>query len=234
MTAIESRGGHAWGWATPNNWYKSTGKVPTITSQLHLPNDNPQIMIMHTRWATHGNSNDVNCAHPFVSGKWAIVHNGIVDNEHQAQKTKCDSEAILKLLIEKDDIKAVAEQLIGMFRIAIINKETGHLIIVNDSSPVWFGKRFNSEIWFASESKQLPTDCWMKEGKSNTITELWIEDKNIKSKTEHFNKKTKYYTPDFAHIPQHPAVQKGWYNFSACRDCDERTCYKCPLVNGNQ
>ena len=61
--------------------FKKHGKVwnlELITSKESLTST---IGIGHTRWATHGEPNDVN-AHPHLSnsGELALIHNGIIEN----------------------------------------------------------------------------------------------------------------------------------------------------------
>ncbi|MFW5769411.1 MAG: glutamine--fructose-6-phosphate aminotransferase, partial [Spirochaetota bacterium] len=87
---------------------KRKGKIKDLRSIV--PDDFPgSFGIGHTRWATHGEVNDVN-AHPHTdtTGKIAIVHNGIIENYTSLREmlvsegdifvTDTDSEVIAHLI----------------------------------------------------------------------------------------------------------------------------------------
>ena len=58
---------------------RATGKVAELESALADNPANGHLGIAHTRWATHGKPAEHN-AHPHVSDRLAIVHNGIIEN----------------------------------------------------------------------------------------------------------------------------------------------------------
>ncbi|WP_273013997.1 glutamine--fructose-6-phosphate transaminase (isomerizing), partial [Hyphomonas sp.] len=113
--------------------------------------------IAHTRWATHGQPNEIN-AHPHMSGKVAIVHNGIIENfrelrdELQADgrsfESETDSEVIAQLIDKNmndgmdavDAFEAALKKLSGAFAIAaIFADDTDLLIGARKGSPLVLG-----------------------------------------------------------------------------------------------
>jgi len=146
---------------------KRKGKIKDLRSIL------PEVIpghygIGHTRWATHGEVNDVN-AHPHTdgTGKVAIVHNGIIENytllkERLEQegcefKTETDSEVIAHLISSYYDgclEKAVKEAVLmlkGTYGIACIHSdEPGKVVGARNGSPLVLGIG-NDEMFLASD-----------------------------------------------------------------------------------
>lgn len=138
--------------------YKAMGRVENL-QRLSPSKFETDIAIGHTRWATHGKVCDEN-AHPFLSydGKFAIVHNGILDNYLSLKEqlmengvtfsSQTDSEIIAHLLSSNADknvldaIIKTAKQLIGSFAVVITSNNNKNLYAIKNKSPlvVGFGK----------------------------------------------------------------------------------------------
>lgn len=142
------------------NLYKTRGKVADLENFCQSKDIAGSIGIAHTRWATHGEPNDIN-AHPHMSadGNIAIVHNGTIENynvlkqaltKHGCEfKSETDTEVLVQLIqyVKETNnctlIEAVTEalsQVVGAYAIAVVDRNTPDTIIAaRKSSPLVIG-----------------------------------------------------------------------------------------------
>lgn len=151
--------------------YKSKGKVRELERIL------PERLkgtrgIAHTRWATHGEPSDRN-AHPHCDAneRFAIVHNGIIENAAQLRaklqasgvtfRSETDSEVFAHLLATlpadklEDSVRAALRLITGTYGIAVLDAQRPDSIVVaRNGSPVVIGIG-EREMFIASDPAAL-------------------------------------------------------------------------------
>jgi len=159
------------------NIYKSRGKVEDLERLAANKDVSGTAGIAHTRWATHGEPNDVN-AHPHYSQSesLALIHNGIIENylvlkQQLVQngyefKSSTDTEVLvhwieyIKNLNDVDlqhAVQLALREVVGAFAIAVIEKNNPDTIIAaRRSSPLVVGVG-DGEYFLASDAS--PSTC---------------------------------------------------------------------------
>lgn len=157
------------------NVYKSKGKVADLVALAQNNDRTGSIGIGHTRWATHGEPNDVN-AHPHYSGsrKTVIIHNGIIENYASLKaelknrghvfESDTDTEVLVHLIEDIQQREGVAldeavrialNNVVGAYAIVILNEDNpDQLIAARKSSPLVIGVGTN-ELFVASDATPI-------------------------------------------------------------------------------
>ncbi len=164
LKRLEYRGYDSSGVATIHNGHlyrvRAEGKLVHLEEKLKKTPLEGNLGIGHTRWATHGIAVERN-AHPHVTEKLAIVHNGIIENFVELQKeliedgcifeTETDTEVIAHLITRalkdglspQEAIRTSWKRLQGAFAIALIFEGEDNLMIAACSGPplaIGYGK----------------------------------------------------------------------------------------------
>ncbi len=157
------------------NVYKRKGKVSELETFAKGNDITGNIGIGHTRWATHGEPNDIN-SHPHYSQTKDIVliHNGIIENYAAIKEglkkrghtflSQTDTEVLVHLI---EDIKqhenmklghavlAALNQVIGAYSIVVMDKnDPNTLIAAKKGSPMVIGIGDN-EFFIASDASPI-------------------------------------------------------------------------------
>ncbi len=156
--------------------HKCKGKVADLQHHIAAGDTTGQTGIGHTRWATHGEPNDVN-AHPHqsMSGELVLIHNGIIENYDSIKRelksrgyvfhSDTDTEVLVNLIeeIKKNEncslgeaVRMALNEVIGAYAIVVMStKEPGTLVAAKKSSPLVIGIGAEGDFYIASDATPI-------------------------------------------------------------------------------
>ncbi|MEN6456679.1 MAG: glutamine--fructose-6-phosphate transaminase (isomerizing) [Prolixibacteraceae bacterium] len=156
--------------------YRKKGKVSELEAFVADKDIEGHVGIGHTRWATHGEPNDIN-AHPHTSmnGHFVVVHNGIIENYDELKKdliakgfvfrSETDTEVLVNLIEyfynqeEVDSaelaVRLALSKVVGAYGIAVLCCNEKHRIIAaRMGSPLVIGIG-QGEYFIASDASPI-------------------------------------------------------------------------------
>src|SRR5580704_9826521 len=176
LRRLEYRGYDSAGIATLANGHieyrRAEGKLDNLATRLKQEPLSGTAGIGHTRWATHGRPTEYN-AHPHVTDKVAVVHNGIIENYRELRvelenkqhrfRSDTDTETIAHLVTDFLDqglspqqaMAATLKRLEGAFALGVIFAGHGDLLIgARRGSPLAVGYG-EQEMYLGSDALAL-------------------------------------------------------------------------------
>lgn len=155
------------------NLCKTKGKVSDLKERIEGNMSTAGTLgIGHTRWATHGEPNDVN-SHPHYSnsGNLVIIHNGIIENYDSLKKeliqrgfvfhSDTDTEVLINLIEDVmineklklgKAVQVALNQVVGAYAIAVIDKnKPNEIVVAKLGSPLAIGVG-EDEFFIASDA----------------------------------------------------------------------------------
>lgn len=200
LKRLEYRGYDSAGVALLNNQQilreRRVGKVINLADAVAEHQLTGAIGIAHTRWATHGKPTENN-AHPHMSGKVAVVHNGIIENYQELKDdlqalgyvftSQTDTEVVAHLVAEAlkstdsllEAVETVVPQLKGAYALGIIHSDyPDELITVREGSPLVIGVGIGENFISSDQLALLPVTnrfIYLEEGDIARLTRTSIE-----------------------------------------------------------
>ena len=178
LQRLEYRGYDSAGIALLNNGlktYKASGKVADLVAYVEGKDLDGEMGIAHTRWATHGEPNQIN-AHPHYSQtrSLSIIHNGIIENYALLKEelmgrgyeftSDTDSEVLINLIedIQLNEqvkldaaVRIALNQVVGAYAIVILSADHPNtLIAARKGSPLVIGIG-DGEFYVASDATPI-------------------------------------------------------------------------------
>ncbi|HEX9526954.1 MAG TPA: glutamine--fructose-6-phosphate transaminase (isomerizing) [Streptosporangiaceae bacterium] len=152
---------------------KTAGRVQDLRDRVGA-RTSATIGIGHTRWATHGEPNEVN-AHPHTDteGRIAVVHNGIIENAEQLRDalsgrgvklvSDTDTEALAHMIAAEategtpleEAVRRTLRHVEGTYGLVVLDTRHPHeLVVARNGSPIVLGIG-ESEMFVASDVAAL-------------------------------------------------------------------------------